>query len=404
MLPTLAGAVFVSALLMASLETQPFQQAAGQREPQTAAEWVAEGDRLYALRSFERAAAAYRNANLLNAGDGHVLLRLAVSDNETGRFDEALAAADALIKLNPRLAAAHNERGYAQKALGDARAPGSAEEKTRYSAAVASYRQALSLDPSLGWAHLGLGDTYYALGSTAEALAAYAAAAGLMPGNSDARFNAGALLAEVGRYTEAVDHFSAVVRLDDSHYEARGSLAAMYRRLGRFPEALEQLRLALRTKPDHAATHARFAVLHASQGNQAAALDAYRIAESLDKQATDTMIKNAGVSIQIKPAAAAAPGSGCPTVITTGPQEIFSGEAVTFRATVRGAKPASPFSFNWTVSAGTISTGQGTNAIGVNTSGIQSSVTAFVQVIGLPKECAGESAVRTRVVGRRLPY
>jgi len=79
-----------------------------------------------------------------------------------------------------------------------------------------------------------------------------------------------------------------------------------------------------------------------------------------------------------------------------GPHAIYGGQPVTFTAQLAGAAPA----FNWTVSAGTISSGQGTASIMVETKGLSGvTVTAAVEVPGSAGPCASRSVFRTRILG-----
>ncbi|MBV9242021.1 MAG: hypothetical protein JO314_08430, partial [Acidobacteria bacterium] len=70
----------------------------------------------------------------------------------------------------------------------------------------------------------------------------------------------------------------------------------------------------------------------------------------------------------------------CPTISVAGPSGVTQpGQSMTFTATSSG-----DVTYNWTVSAGTISSGQGTSSITVDTSGVSagSNVTATVSISG----------------------
>ncbi len=186
-------------------------------------------------------------------------------------------------------------------------------------------------------------------------------------------------------------------------------LATAYRQLGRLPEALEQLRLAVRTKPDDVGGQASLALVYAAQGNRAAALDAYRIAEALDKSQAEGVaatLEKSGVSVQpLAGAPRPSQRAACPIVRLVGDEAVRIGESATFTADIRGGNPQATVTYNWSVSAGTITSGQGTGRITVSTAGLVSgSTTASVIAGGLPKECDPHSAARTVVLGRDVPY
>jgi tetratricopeptide (TPR) repeat protein len=376
--------------------------------PQTAAEWVAQGDKSYNGRDYLGAAGAYSNAVRLNPKDAQTLLRLSVSSNQIGRLPDALAAADAAIKLNPALAEAHAERGYALKRLGEQQ-PGATAGKDRFAAAVGGYKEAIRLKPAYGPAHLGLGEVYYDdLDAYADAVGAYTQALRYFPRDVELRYKLGLSYAFLDRQAEAAAQLAEAVRLDGDYYEARAQLSSALRKSGRLTEALEQSRAALRVKPDYADGHARLALVYAAQGNRDGAVEEYRVAERLDKTVLDQLgpaLQKLGVSVQPSAAGSRPPPRGaCPTLTLDGAFDVFGGQPAEFSAHVSGGDPAVKPEFNWTVSAGTIASGQGTATVQVDTNGLQGRpITAYVQVLGLARECDVHSASRTRVLGRDLP-
>jgi hypothetical protein len=90
------------------------------------------------------------------------------------------------------------------------------------------------------------------------------------------------------------------------------------------------------------------------------------------------------------------PPPPCPTVSVSCPSEVDAGQPITFTASVAGEGAPSP-TYNWSVSAGTISSGQGTSTITVDTSGVAQSVTATVTIGGLDPTCNATASCSTGV-------
>ncbi|HJR07963.1 MAG TPA: hypothetical protein VJ842_11945 [Pyrinomonadaceae bacterium] len=113
---------------------------------------------------------------------------------------------------------------------------------------------------------------------------------------------------------------------------------------------------------------------------------------------------NAPASAQ--PNAPAVAPQQCPTVTVSCPdtaEENLQG-ALTFTANVSGGDPNVTPTFNWTVSAGTISSGQGTSSISVDTTGIGGqTVTATVDVGGYPRQCSTSSSCTTSIAKKTAP-
>ena len=93
----------------------------------------------------------------------------------------------------------------------------------------------------------------------------------------------------------------------------------------------------------------------------------------------------------------AEPPKPCPTVSVSCPSDVEVGQPITFTASVTGE--GGPWTYNWSVSAGTISSGQGTSTITVDTAGIGGqSVTATVSIGGADPSCTGTTASCTTSV------
>jgi len=81
--------------------------------------------------------------------------------------------------------------------------------------------------------------------------------------------------------------------------------------------------------------------------------------------------------------------ANCPTVRTSCPDSVKVGEDLTFTANVSGGDQNVTPTYNWAVSAGTISSGQGTSTIIVETKEAGGmTVTATVDVGGYSRECS----------------
>jgi hypothetical protein len=79
----------------------------------------------------------------------------------------------------------------------------------------------------------------------------------------------------------------------------------------------------------------------------------------------------------------------CPRISVSCPEVDSGGNTlIRFKASVIGGKPMSEVSFNWSVSKGTISQGQGTAVIGVDVTGVDlEGLTATVELGGFDPNC-----------------
>lgn len=79
----------------------------------------------------------------------------------------------------------------------------------------------------------------------------------------------------------------------------------------------------------------------------------------------------------------------CPTINVTCPERALTGSIVNFSAQIDGAGPDPHLTFAWAVSGGTITEGQGTPMIKVDTTGLSGQpITATIEVNGLEVSCS----------------
>jgi hypothetical protein len=91
----------------------------------------------------------------------------------------------------------------------------------------------------------------------------------------------------------------------------------------------------------------------------------------------------------------APPPPVCPSVAIECPDRVVLGEPLTFRSTVTDGTPGVRQIYNWTVSAGTIIDGQGTDTIHVDTTGLAGqSVTATLSMGGYNLDCSASCTVQ----------
>jgi hypothetical protein len=98
------------------------------------------------------------------------------------------------------------------------------------------------------------------------------------------------------------------------------------------------------------------------------------------------------------------PPPPCPTVSVSCPTDVEPNAPITFTASVSGGAEGASWTYNWSVSAGTISSGQGTSTITVDTNGLGGqSVTATVSIGGADPSCTGTTASCTTSVKVQAP-
>jgi Flp pilus assembly protein TadD len=156
-----------------------------------------------------------------------------------GEYARALTEAERAIGLEPDLAEAHTQRGWALENLGS----------MRLSEAREAYETALELDPGDLWAALGLATVLTRFGELDEAEALYRRVVTEAPSRIEAQPDLGEALGwaqyRVGMYSAAVETLRRCAARDPSDVAVRLDLSLVLLVEGFREEALDELRSAI---------------------------------------------------------------------------------------------------------------------------------------------------------------
>jgi serine/threonine-protein kinase len=153
---------------------------------------------------------------------GLVLLRVTPPEP-----DEAVRFLTAAVALRPDSPGAHLNLGAAL-----------CDRKHDYDGALASFHQALELDPKFAMAHHNLGNALRGKGQVDAAIASYRTALALDPKFALAHYNLGYALSRKGQVNEALASFRQALELDPNYAEAHCNLGGILRSQGHFAQSL----------------------------------------------------------------------------------------------------------------------------------------------------------------------
>jgi protein O-GlcNAc transferase len=193
----------------------------------------------------------------------------ALAHLRAGRPAEALPLLELVLALAPAgapLAPVHLQHGLALRAL------------HRQEEALAALQRALQLDPKLAEAHHQTGNVLKSLGRYAEAADALRTAADLAPGNAPVWLNLGVASLEAGDRPAAIAAFQRAITLEPSRPEAHNILGHALASAGKGAAARAAFHEALRLRPHYAAAHDNLGRLCKAEGCITEALAHYRAA------------------------------------------------------------------------------------------------------------------------------
>jgi len=156
------------------------------------------------------------------------------------------------------------------------------EEQKAFAAAIAAYRNALQLDPTLRDAHFRMGRLFVRAGQHGAAVSEFAAEVSLDPANTLAARELGLALANAGDTASAIRQLELLTRRSARDTASWKALGYAYGVARRNAEAERALRRATALDPRDAGTWRDLGVVVALNGRAAEARAAYTRAAKLD--------------------------------------------------------------------------------------------------------------------------
>jgi tetratricopeptide (TPR) repeat protein len=188
-----------------------------------------------------------------------------------GQVDEAMASYRNAIGLDPKNAGVHNNVGLALM-----------DHHGQLDEAITCFKKAIELDPKGAPAHNNLGIALFRQGKLDEAAAEYRKAIELDPKCAPAHSGLGHALRNQGKLDEAVAEYRKASELDPKDAPAHHNLGAVLGDQGKLEEAVAEFHKALELDPKCAPTHQCLSVALAMQGKHDEAIAALQRALELD--------------------------------------------------------------------------------------------------------------------------
>lgn len=238
----------------------------------------------------------------------------------SGQLEQALWVAAKLADLAPEnpqvlFAAYHLSRRMTDQSLLNLMmvAPDSAEmhmmmagelwRQGNQANAIAQYREAIRLNPTLPGAHFELAEqlrTSTEPASNAQAEDEYRAAVKVNQYDENSWRQLAGLVAEKGEFQEAEENYRKALALQPNDAEAKAGLANVLSSMDRTNEAISLLESAVRDDPANIAAHYRLSVLYGRSGREADSrreLDAYNHYKDL-REKLDQVFRQLGGSVR----------------------------------------------------------------------------------------------------------
>jgi len=150
--------------------------------------------------------------------------------------------------------------------------------RSRFDDAVEAFRASVRLNPDHADAEFCLGNLFQILRRPTESIAAYRRAVAIRPDFAEAHSNLGAILQDVGELELAIASFCAAIQHKPDHAEAHSNLGHALQAKGLLSQAAASFRVALRFRPDFPEAWSNLGNAFKEQGLPGEAFAAYRMA------------------------------------------------------------------------------------------------------------------------------
>ncbi len=224
----------------------------------------------------------------------------AIGAKRRGDLDGAIEKYKAILKLDPRLAAAHNNLGLLYFQKGD------------YPAAVKAFEEGLRIDSKMSTAMVPLGTAYFQMGQLTQSRAVLEKAVRLNPGDEQAQLYLARSMFSLGQQEAGAAVLQKLLQKSPANVEALYTLGQMYMKLAQrtlkrleeqapesyltnlisgqllesmenYDEALAQYKKALAKQPDFKGAHYNLGNIYWLEGKWADAMAEMKQELSIDR-------------------------------------------------------------------------------------------------------------------------
>ncbi len=245
------------------------------REQKTKEQWLKEGDGHYDAKRYEEALAAYDRAIQLDPNSALAYYNRGNAYYDLREYQKAIADFDRAIQLDSSDAKAYGNRGIAYKNLRE------------YQKAIADYSCAIDLNPNYVWAIENRGYAYRELKEYQKAIADYDRAIQLDPNDAFAYHNRGCAYRELKEYQKAITDFDRAIQLNPNYAEAYNNRGVAYRDLKEYQKAIADFDRAIQLDPNLAMAYTSRGVAYRDLKEYQKAIVDYDRAIQLDPNYAD---------------------------------------------------------------------------------------------------------------------
>ena len=180
------------------------------------------------------------------------------------RNGAAIESYDQAIKINPKYADAHLNKGSVLQKNGE------------FDAAMESFNKALSINPYHSIAHFNMGNALNEKSELDASVESYEKAIKIKPDYAEAYFNMGIVLENKGELDAAMESYEQAIKIKPDYAEAYNNMGNARKDTGDLDTAIDNYKQVLKIKPDYEAACNNIGIILTDKGEFDAAIDSYK--------------------------------------------------------------------------------------------------------------------------------
>jgi tetratricopeptide (TPR) repeat protein len=254
-------------------DTQQMQKYNAAVKKLSATDWFEKGVVLGSAKQHNDAIAAFDKTLELNPRFAEAYNNRGSAYSALGNYKQAIRDFDKSIELNPQDASVYYNRGTAYSLLGD------------HQQAIQDHNKTIELNPQSAAAYSNRGLAYSALGDKQMAIKDYDKAIELNPQDAIAYYNRGNVNSALGNYQLAMQDYSKAIDLNPQYATAYGNRGLAYENIGNHQQAIWNYDKAIELNPKYAVAYYNRGNTYSALGNHQQAIWNYDKAIELNPSA-----------------------------------------------------------------------------------------------------------------------
>ena len=237
--------------------------------------WFSVGYLSCELADYKAAIDAYDNVLRLNPNLAVAYNNRGNAKHGIGQYEDAIKDRDKAIQLDPNYAVAYNNRGNAKRAM------------SQYEDAIKDYDKALQLDLNLAVAYNNRGNTKHEMGQHEDAIKDCDKALQLDPNLAVAYNNRGNAKHAMGQHEDAIKDYDKTMQLAPNYAAAYNNRGNAKRAMCQYEDAIKDCDKAIQLDPNLAAAYCNRGVANSKLGRVNEARQDFRKTLILAREAGD---------------------------------------------------------------------------------------------------------------------